>query len=270
MTDLAVIMSIYFNDNLRFVKESIDSILNQTFPPFHFYLIFDGPVNKDVKDFVINIKDNRIKLFRLEQNGGLAKALNHLLEVIIRNPEYKYIARMDADDISMPDRFQLQRDYLIKHSDISCVGSWYQEIDEDGKQLSERKLPIGSEDLRSYYFKRTPFAHPSVMYKRELIEIAGFYPVDTILLEDNVLWGNALERGLKFANIPEFLFKFRIDKDFFRRRSGIKYGFKFILIKFKINRLLNAPVYTYFYTFVMGLIRMFPTVFFRFLYLKFR
>jgi GT2 family glycosyltransferase len=270
MTDLAVIMSIYFNDRLRFVKESVDSILGQTFSQFYFYLIFDGHVNKDVEDFITSIKDNRIKLFRLEQNGGLAKALNHLLEVILRDTDFKYIARMDADDISMPERFQLQRDFLIMHSDISCVGSWYREFDEEGKFLSERKLPIGSEELRNYYFKRAPFAHPSVMYRRELIEIAGFYPVDTILLEDNVLWGKALLAGLKFANIPEYLIQFRIDRNFFKRRSGIKYGWNFIMNRFAIIKNLNSGPLAYTYSFFSGIMRMMPSFLLKFIYMNLR
>ena len=188
----------------------------------------DGPVSADIEEYISNLRDIRLRLFKSQINMGLAKAMNQLLNEVLNNQEYKFIARMDADDISMPERFGLQREFLIRHSDISCVGSWYREIDEDGKQLSERKLPTGSEDLRNYYFIRAPFAHPSVMYRRELIEIAGYYPEDTILLEDNVLWGNALQHGLKFANIPESLFKFRIDKYFYKRRSGLRYGWNYI------------------------------------------
>ncbi len=268
MTDLAVIMSIYKKDKLNFVKESVQSILSQTFTQFHYYLIFDGPVSADIEEYFSDIQDQRLRLFRSQANMGLATALNKLLGEVLKNPEYKFIARMDADDVSMPERLRLQRDFLIMNSDISCVGSWYWEIDEDGKQLFERKLPTGSEELRNYYFKRAPFAHPSVIYRRELIEIAGFYPVDTILLEDNVLWGNALRQGLKFANLPQFLIQFRIDKNFFRRRSGIKYGWNYIISRFKINKKLNSQPGTYLYSLFSGTIRMLPSFIFRFIYIK--
>ena len=270
MTELAVIMSIYKKDKLKFVKQSVQSILYQTFTQFHFYLILDGPVSVDIEVYISNLHDIRLRLFRSQINMGLAKVLNHLLEEILNNPEYKFIARMDADDISMPERFLLQRDFLIKHSDISCVGSWYREIDEDGKQLSERKLPTGSEDLRNYYFKRAPFAHPSVMYSRKLIESAGLYPTDTILMEDTILWGRALKAGLKFANINEFLFEFRIDSDFFKRRSGLKYGWYFLTQKFMINSTLDAPVSSFFYILYAGLIRMLPAFILKYLYMKIR
>lgn len=270
MPDLAVIMSVYKNDKLNFLKESVQSILNQTFSQFHYYIIFDGTVSTEIETYVTSLTDNRIKLFRLEKNGGLAAALNYLLEIVIKNLEFKLIARMDADDVSMPERFEKQRDFLLENSEISCVGSWYREIDEDGNHLSERILPIENEDLRKYYLKRAPFAHPSVMYRRELIEKAGFYPEDTFLLEDNVLWGNALKHGLKFANLPEFLLNFRIDRNFFSRRSGLRFGFNYIINRFKINKTLKAPLHIYFYSLCVGMIRMMPAILIRYIYLAAR
>lgn len=177
---------------------------------------------------------------------------------------------MDADDVSMPERFKKQRDFLLINSEISCVGSWYMEIDDYGRQISNRILPTESDDLRKYCFKRAPFAHPSVMFRRNLIESAGFYPADTYLMEDNVLWGSALKAGLKFANIDEFLFKFRIDRDFFNRRSGLKYGWSFLINKFIINKSLKAPSSAFFYTLCTGLIRMLPAFILRTLYMRLR
>jgi hypothetical protein len=120
--------------------------------------------------------------------------------------------------------------------------------------------------LRKRYFTRTPFAHPSVMYRRELIEKAGFYPTDTILMEDNVLWGRALKAWLMFGNIPEYLLKFRRDKNFYKRRSGIRYGWNFIKTKFKIIRTLCFPLYSYLFTFLIGSIKMMPQFFLRYIY----
>ena len=258
MTDLVVIMSVYKNDNLKFVRESVQSILDQTFKIFDFYIVFDGPVSTDIDRYISSINDNRIRLFRLEQNGGLASALNFLLEKVMSIPDYKLIARMDADDFSLPTRLEKQRAFLSENTEISIVGSWYEEIDESGNHLADRKLPADHDSLKKRYMTRTPFAHPSVMYRRQLIEKAGFYPTDTILMEDNVLWGRALKEGLRFANIPEYLFRFRIDKDFFRRRSGFKYGWNFIKTRFQISRLLNFPVYSYILSFLIGVIKMMP------------
>ncbi len=176
MADLAVIMSVYKNDRLKFLKESVQSILDQTFTQFHYYIVFDGPVSDDVDNYISTLSDDRIKFFRLEKNGGLAKALNYLLEIVLKNPEYKFIARMDADDISLPERFETQRNFLVENSEISCVGSWYEEIDETGKHLAFRKLPTDHESLRKRYLIRTPFAHPSVMYKTSMIRNCWILP----------------------------------------------------------------------------------------------
>jgi len=259
MPDLAIIMSIYYADKLKFVKESVESILNQTFNDFEYYIAFDGPVAEDVDFYITSLKDPRVKLHKLEANKGLASALNYLLGLVLQRPEIKFIARMDADDISMPDRFKKQRDFLLENNDISCMGSWYEEIDENGKHLSFRKLPVDNENLRKRYMTRTPFAHSSVMYRRELIEKAGFYPEDTILMEDNVLWGRALYCGLKFANIPENLHKFRIDDGYFTRRSGLKYGFNYIRTKYQLIKTLHIPAKTYCITFLIGIYKMLPS-----------
>jgi len=259
MNDLVVIMSVYKNDRLKYVIESVQSILNQTFSQFDYFIVFDGPVSPDIDRYISSISDSRIRLFRLQQNGGLANALNYLLEKVMKNPDYKLIARMDADDISFPSRFEKQHNFLSENADISVVGCWYQEIDETGKHLYDRKLPVNHDTLKKRYFTRTPFAHPSVMYRKSLIEKTGFYPMDTVLMEDNVLWGKALKHGLKFANIPEYLLKFRIDKDFFKRRSGIRYGWKYIQTKFRINRTLKYPVYFYLFSIMVGTIKMMPS-----------
>ena len=270
MTDLAVIMSVYQNDKLKFLIESVQSILDQTFTQFDYFIVFDGPVALDIDNYLTSTGDSRIKLFRLEKNGGLARALNYLLEKVMMNPDYRLIARMDADDISLPERFEKQHKFLCNNPDISCVGSWYQEIDESGKHLSDRKLPIEHEALKKRYYTRAPFAHPSVMYRRKLIEIAGYYPTDTVLMEDNVLWGRALKEGLRFANIPIFLFQFRIDENFFKRRSGFKYGKSFIKTRCKINRSLKFPLYSYLFILLIGFVKLLPPFFLRYVYLMVR
>jgi len=255
------------NDRLKFIREAVQSILDQTYTKFDYYIIFDGPVEKDIDSYIESLlKDERIRLYRLEKNGGLAAALNYLLEIVLKNPEYNLIARMDADDISMPDRFEKQFSFLNSNPDISVVGCWYEEIDETGKHLSYKKLPIEHESVRKRYFTRTPFAHPSVIYRRELIEKAGVYPTDTILMEDNVLWGRALMKGLRFYNIPEYLFKFRIDKDFYKRRSGINYGFNFAKGKSAILREIRSPIVYILLAYITGCIKMLPPFFIRHIY----
>jgi glycosyltransferase involved in cell wall biosynthesis len=270
MTDLAVIMSVYQNDRLTFLKKSVQSILDQTFTQFHYYIIFDGPVASEIDNYLSSIHDERIRLFRLDKNGGLAKALNYLLKIIIDDPQYKFIARMDADDVSMESRFEHQLLFFRSNPEVSCLGSWYKEIDGSDNVLSYQKLPLRHDEIIKFFMRRSPFAHPSVMFRRKMIEKAGFYPTDTLRLEDYVFWSNAIKAGLVFANLPEYLLHFRRDRDFYARRSGIKFGFKYIIIRFKINKVLKAPVNIYFYSVGIGMIRMLPAFIIRFIYNEFR
>jgi len=266
MTDLAVIMSIYKNDKLKFVKESVQSILSQTFTQFHYYLIFDGPVSADIEEYITNLRDIRLRLFKSQINMGLAKAMNQLLNEVLNNPEYKFIARMDADDISNPDRFDKQRNFLKANLEISCLGSFVEIINQSGNVHSLRKLPIKNEDMLRNYYYRSPLVHPSIMFRKSFFSLAGLYPTDTILMEDNVLWGNAFAVGLRFANLPDFLLKFRVDKAFYKRRSGIKYGYKFIRTRFAILKSLKADIRYYIYSLVLGLVRMLPPVIIKLIY----
>jgi glycosyltransferase involved in cell wall biosynthesis len=269
MNDLAVIMSVYINDRLKFVKESVESILNQTFTQFDYFIVFDGPVDAEIESYISSISDSRLRFFKLEKNGGLAIALNYLLHIVLLDPGYRFIARMDADDISMPERFDRQYRFLSENEEIACVGSWYEEIDESGKHLADIRLPINHDDLKKRYSTRTPFAHPSVMYRRELIERAGFYPTDTVLMEDNALWGNALIVGMRFANVPEYLIKFRIDRDFYRRRSGVRYGFNYIRTRLKVLNFLVTPCGSII-SIMKGLLKMLPSGFIRLVYILHR
>lgn len=270
MTDIAVIMSVYQNDKLEFVRESVQSILNQTYPQFHFYIIFDGPVSSDIESYISSLPDERIRTSRLEKNSGLAVALNFLLEKVLKKSDYIFIARMDADDISMPERFEKQRKFLIDNHSVSVVGSWYEEIDEDGKNISYRELPVTHEEIRLFFMKRSPFAHPSVMFNRNFFAKAGYYSSDNYRMEDYVLWGNAINSGLILANIQEYLLKFRIDKNFYKRRSGIKFGYNFIVTKFQINSLLKEPIKAYIFSAITGLVRMMPAYCLKYLYKSMR
>jgi glycosyltransferase involved in cell wall biosynthesis len=242
---------------LRYLEESVQSILNQTFRDFHYYIAIDGPVPSDIEEYLNAQKDERIRLYRIEKNGGLASALNHLLEAVLKNPEYRYIARMDADDISLPERFEKQRNFLINNPNISVLGSWYEEIDENGERLSYRKLPVNDDDIKKYFNKRSPFAHPSVMLSRRTMEICK-YRTNTYRFEDYFLWCDVINAGLEMHNLSEYLLRFRIDDDFYNRRSGLKFGLHYIICKFRINSILQSSLNSYIFALLIGIIRMMP------------
>jgi glycosyltransferase involved in cell wall biosynthesis len=270
LTDLAVIMAVYHNDKPEYVRKSVQSIVTQTYPYFDFFICFDGPVSDEVNNFIQSLGDSRIKIFKIEKHGGLAKALNFLLERVLEKPQYELIARMDADDISISTRFEAQKKFFSENPLISCLGSWYKEIDENDNIISSQKLPLKHEELRKFFLKRSPLAHPSVMFRREMVVRAGLYPINTLRLEDYVFWSTAFKNGLLFENLPEYLLLFRRDKNFYKRRSGILFGFNYIITRFKINKTLNAPLHIYFYSLMVGLVRMMPSFILRFIYNIFR
>ena len=122
---VCVLMSIYKRDTLALVKESVNSILLQSHVLFDFYIQLDGEIDRDVESFLNTLEqnDNRLILKRSLNNKGLARSLNDLLEFVLPK-NYDYIARMDADDISLSGRFKKQIAYMETHPDVDCLGTW--------------------------------------------------------------------------------------------------------------------------------------------------
>jgi hypothetical protein len=172
---------------------------------------------------------------------------------------------MDADDISLPERFEKQRNYLINNPKISVLGSWYEEIDENGERLSYRKLPVDDVEIKKYFNKRSPFAHPSVMFSRRTMEICR-YRINTYRFEDYFLWCDVIKAELRMHNLTEYLLRFRIDNDFYKRRSGIRFGIQYIICKFKIISILQSSFFSYIFAVLFGVIRMMPVFIIRNIY----
>ena len=227
MKQIAVIMSLYKNDVIQYVRLAIESILAQTFTDFDFYIQYDGPIRAEVDEYISRLTDDRLRIQRRTENEGLAQSLNDLLALVIPQG-YDYIARMDADDISMPNRFEKQLEYLKMHPEVECLGTWAIEITSDGKEYYRKQMPETHEECNNMFRKRDCMIHPTVMYRRSYIEKAGLYALDTYFGEDTMMWANGFAAGCKFANVPEYLFKFRLDDNFFERRRGWKLLKKFL------------------------------------------
>ena len=120
---IAVILSLYKNDRIDFVKLAVESILNQTYKDFDYYLQYDGHMSAEVDAYLSGLKDERIRILRRAENKGLAQSLNDLLNIVMPMG-YEYIARMDADDISEVNRFERQLEYFDSHPEVECLGTW--------------------------------------------------------------------------------------------------------------------------------------------------
>lgn len=266
---VAVIMSLYKSDVLTFVKLAVESILTQSFADYDFYIQYDGYVQKDVDEYLSGLTDNRIHIYRRNENRGLAQSLNDLLAVVMPLG-YEYIARMDADDISMPERFERQMTFMEDHPDIECLGTWAIEIKSDGSKYYRKQLPETHEGCRELFMIRDCMIHPTVMFRRSYIEKSGLYSLDTYFGEDTMMWAQGFVNGCKFANLPEYLFKFRLNDDFFNRRRGWKHAKAILKLRWKVNKMLHYPLKSYLYAFAYAGAKMMPTKVLNLIYKKAR
>ena len=238
---IAVIMSLYKNDRVEYVKLAVESILGQTYANFDFYIQYDGPISSEVDEYLSALTDGRVKIQRRAQNKGLAQSLNDLLAVVMPKG-YELIARMDADDISLPKRFEKQIEYLKAHPELDCLGTWAIEITSNGEEYFRKQMPQTDEECLDLFRKRDPMIHPTVMFRRSYIEKAGVYALDTFFGEDTMMWAQGFAAGCKLGNVPEYLFKFRLDDNFFERRRGWKYAKGIWELRHRVNKILGFGI----------------------------
>ncbi len=198
---ISILMSSY-NDG-QFIEESILSMLGQTFSDFEFIITNDGSTDDTLDIIKRHAKlDKRIVVIDNKKNLGFIRSLNKGLKIA----KGKYIARMDADDVSLPHRLKVQYDYLEKHKDIFLVGSYAINMDESGKKISLFKPPTDPKIISKTFEKYNCMYHNTIMFAN-----TGEYHYRTKMMytEDNDLYLRCLSDGKKIANIPQFLVKYR-------------------------------------------------------------
>lgn len=258
---LAVIMSLYKNDVMQYVRLAVESILGQSYKDFDFYIQYDGPIRPEVDEYLSGIADDRVKIQRRDENKGLAQSLNDLLSIVLPLG-YEYIARMDADDISMPERFEKQLEFLNLHPKVDMVGGAINEIDENGENRGKiTKYPCSPEACRAFFAKRNPVAHPTVMFRRSFFEKTGWkYPMDFVRNEDTRLWHEGYKHGCVIANLPDVLLHFRMtDAMFTQRRNGKAFAKSQLELRKIINRDLKFGFMANVYAYAMYLLMISPS-----------
>lgn len=219
----SVLMSIYCKENVKYFVKSMESILNQELKPDEIILVKDGPLPKEldieIEKFVI--KNENIKIIKLEKNMGLGEAL----KIGLLHCSNEFVARMDTDDIAKPNRFKEQIKVFKNNPKIDMVGSIideFEEIDEEISILGVRKVPEVNENIIKKLKFSNAFNHPTVMFKKSKVLEAGNYNEEFNKLEDYYLWVRMALNNCNFYNIQESLLYFRVTKDTNKRRSGIK------------------------------------------------
>lgn len=215
MPEISVIMGVYNQLNRDELFSSVESILNQTFQDFEFIIYDDGSkpeATKMLKE--VEKLDSRIVLIGKDKNHGLAFSLNECIKVA----QGKYIARMDADDISYPTRFEKQLEYLEQNPDISWVGCNMELFDDNGVwgKRNHPEFPTEKD-----FLAHSPYPHPTVIYRAEIFDkYKGYNSSDENLrCEDYELFMRLTKEGLKGANLQEYLFCYREDMNTYNRRN---------------------------------------------------
>lgn len=227
---VSVVMSV-FNDD-KYVRRAIDSILNQTLKDIEFIIINDASRDNSLKTIRQCVrKDKRVKLINNAQELRLAPSLN----LGVSHAKADLIARMDPDDISLPERLEIQYNYLLKNPHIAVVGTNLSVINETKKEIWVRDYPTQSEDIKKTMLRYAPFAHPSVMIRKKVFEEFGGYDPKMKLCEDTDFW---IKIGTKydFGNIPKRLVQYTLSE-----KSGTHRNIRQTeLLGFKIK--LNAII----------------------------
>jgi len=204
---VTVLMTVYNGE--RYLKECIDSVLNQPFKDFEFLVIDDCSMDNS-RSIVKSYKDDRIRLIENKKNLSQVSSLNIGLE----HARGEYIARIDADDVMLPNRLERQLNFLNSRTDVALAGSWGDVIDERGDTIAISKLPVRNEEIIvGILIGEFISVHSSVMFRKDIILEVGKYNEDFSFTEDFKLIIDLLVKGYKINNIPERLIKYRLHND---------------------------------------------------------
>lgn len=200
---VSVILAVKNGD--LFLKDAIKSILVQTFKNYEFLIIDDNSIDK-TPEILKSFKDPRIKIFTNQKHLGLTKSLN----IALKKAKGEFIARMDTDDVSKPERLKTELEFLEKNPKIALVGSWVDLINSQGQKLSTKKLPIKYSEIKKNLIKANQFYHPTLMIRKNVLKTIGFYDEKYQYSQDYEL---VLRIASKYtvANIPKPLLYYRVN-----------------------------------------------------------
>lgn len=202
---ITVLMSVYNGE--KYIKEAIDSILFQTFKDFEFLIINDGSTDRTA-EIIRSYSDPRIKIHKNKENFGLTKSLN----IGLKLARGEYIARQDADDVSIPERLEKELDFLETHKDYAVVGTFVKIMNENSKIIHLLERPVEGTKIREFLKIDNCISHGSTMIRMESFYDVGSYDESIERSQDYELWLR-ISKKYRMANIPEYLYIWRNHKD---------------------------------------------------------
>lgn len=213
----AVITTLYERDDLDYFRQSLDSMLGQSYPQdkLRVYLYVDGPIPESHEQFLEQNADHFHRIVRAEQNRGLPHALNSLIDCL---EDESIVLRMDMDDLAHSSRVERQIAMLEENPELSLIGCNSWEINESGNIISQRDYPATTAAIREGIARGNPMLHPSYCMRRTLLTTHGMRYRQLYLNEDLGFLFDVLKRGLQVANLQERLIYWRVTDKFFERR----------------------------------------------------
>ncbi|MDS0259779.1 glycosyltransferase [Haloarcula sp. S1CR25-12] len=258
MVNFSVVLPTYANDDPEELGTAIGSVVDQTRRPDEILIVKDGPLSHELEATVERFETEHPSVFtsvQIPTNQGLGNALRTGVE----EAAHDYVARMDADDISVPTRFEQQIDFLTANPDVDIVGGYIDEFETDPSEpVGRREVPTDHEDIERMARFRSPMNHASVIFDKETVLAAGNYrPVEP--MEDYDLWVRMLLDDATFANIPEVLVNVRAGEELYGRRGGWEYAREEIRTQVEFYRrgFTSLPVFL-FNTATRGGLRLVP------------
>lgn len=209
---VTVLMAVH--NGARFLREAIESTLGQSFGAFEFLIVDDGSTDA-TRAIIDSYGDPRIRVVANDRNLGLSASLNRG----IRLARGRYIARIDADDVSEPDRLEQQFAFMERHPEIALLGSWYTIIDEHGATVGRRWVPCDQHEIRWMLRFCSAFAHSAVMIRRSVLDDVGLYDESLTYALDWDLWVRIAARA-RVHNLDRFLVRWRTSPGSMTGRLG--------------------------------------------------
>lgn len=223
--EFSIAMAVYKNDVPDYLRDALKSVINQTLKPNEIVIVGDGPISEECKKAIADLgheaQHEGIDLVFLPQkeNNGLGASLR----LAVENCRHEYIARMDADDLALPYRFEKQMKCFDEDPDLSIVGGMITEFEGSPDNIIDKRvLPLDDDGIKKFMRSRCGVNHVTVIFKKSDLLKAGNYN-NEYRQEDYYLWARMIKAGCKFRNIPDIVVNVRSGRDQFARRSGGSY-----------------------------------------------
>ncbi len=255
---ISVIISTYKCEMPEYLDRALRSIWDdQKRKPDEIVLVEDGPLTEELQNMIDawrGILGSKFVVIEKPVNEGLAAALNDAIEVAHGD----LVARMDSDDISLPDRFMLQEKYMDEHPEVDILGGSIREFNDKGTLSAVQHYPATMQEVLRTMYKASPLAHPTVMYRSSFFKAGYRYVSKYHICEDVTMWYDAAAGGRVINNLQEVLLEFRRNPSVMRRRSREKAWSEFLAYNDGIRRLYGRYSYKYIYSFMRLCFRLMP------------